>query len=250
MNELQGRVAVVTGASRGLGKAIALELAREGAVLALVGRDEAALSEVAGEALRLTAEAHVFLTDVTQETQIHSLKERVHAQFGHVDILINNAGIMLRKQLMDCTLDEWRSLIDTNLTSAFLMCQSFVPLMRGRGYGRIINITSTLSHVSLPGRTAYSASKAGLLGFTRALALELAPEKITVVAISPGPFATDLNTTLMTDPGLNGLVLSKVPMGAWGNPKDVGKLARFLCSEDAGYITGTDVLIDGGWTAQ
>jgi NAD(P)-dependent dehydrogenase (short-subunit alcohol dehydrogenase family) len=250
MNELQGRVAIVTGASRGLGKAIALELAREGAILALVGRDEAALSEVAGEALRLTAEAHVFVTDVTQEAQIDSLKECIHAQFGHVDILINNAGIMLRKQLMDCTLDEWRSLIDTNLTSAFLMCQSFVPLMRGRGYGRIINITSTLSHVSLPGRTAYSASKAGLLGFTRALALELAPEKITVVAISPGPFATDLNTSLMTDPGLNGLVLSKVPIGTWGNPKDVGKLARFLCSEDAGYITGTDVLIDGGWTAQ
>jgi NAD(P)-dependent dehydrogenase (short-subunit alcohol dehydrogenase family) len=166
-----------------------------------------------------------------------------------VDILINSAGIILRKALLDCTLEEWRSVIDTNLTSAFLMCHSFVPLMRGRGYGRIINVTSTLSHVSLPGRTAYSASKAGLLGFTRALALELAPEKITVVAISPGPFATDLNTALMTDSELNALVLSKVPMGAWGDPNDVGKLARFLCSEDAGYITGTDILIDGGWTA-
>jgi len=250
MKNLNGRVALITGAGGGLGKAIALELARDGARVALIGRNEERLAEAAEEAAQLGCEAHVFVTDVTQESQIHLLRQRVESEFSRVDILINNAGIMLRKALLDYTLEEWRSLIDTNLTSAFLMCHSFVPLMRGRGYGRIINITSTLSHVSLPGRTAYSASKAGLLGFTRALALELAPEKITVVAISPGPFATDLNTSLMTDPGLNALVLSKVPVGEWGNPNDVGKLARFLCSEDAGYITGTDILIDGGWTAQ
>ena len=130
------------------------------------------------------------------------------------------------------------------------MCRSFVPLMTGQGYGRILNLTSIMSHVSIAGRTAYSASKTGLLGFTRALALELVQEKITVNGISPGPFATEMNAPLMQNPELNRQFLSKIPMGRWGEVREVGKLAVFLCSEDAGFITGTDVLIDGGWTAQ
>ena len=250
MKKLQQRVAVITGGSRGLGRAIALELAKDGVRLALVGRDERKLKETAAEAAEGGTEARFFLADVSQEAQVRSLEKQISSAFGRVDILVNNAGINVRKSLVDLTLDEWRSVIETNLTSAFLMCRSFAPLMRGRGYGRIINISSTMSHVSLPGRTAYSASKSGLLGLTRALALELVDDGITVVAISPGAFATELTAPLMNDPELNAHFLSKVPLGRWGSPQDIGKLARFLCSEDANYITGTDILIDGGWTAQ
>jgi NAD(P)-dependent dehydrogenase (short-subunit alcohol dehydrogenase family) len=130
------------------------------------------------------------------------------------------------------------------------MCRSFVPHMKGAGYGRIINMTSIMSHVSLPGRSAYSASKTALLGLTRALALELAPESITVNGISPGPFATEMNTPLMQNPELNQQFLLKIPVGRWGRVEEIGQLALYLCSEAAGFLTGTDIVIDGGWTAQ
>jgi NAD(P)-dependent dehydrogenase (short-subunit alcohol dehydrogenase family) len=130
------------------------------------------------------------------------------------------------------------------------MCRSFVPHMKGGGYGRIINMTSIMSHVSLPGRSAYSASKTALLGLTRALALELAPDRITVNGVSPGPFATEMNTALMQNPELNQQFLSKIPVGRWGRVEEIGQLALYLCSEQAGFLTGTDIVIDGGWTAQ
>jgi NAD(P)-dependent dehydrogenase (short-subunit alcohol dehydrogenase family) len=246
---LQGRVALITGGSRGLGKAMALALAGAGAKLALVARDLEALNAVAS-AVQDKTEAAVFRADVTDEAQVSRLAGEVLGRFGHVDILINNAGINLRKSVTEFSLDEWNRVVDTNLTSAFLMCRAFVPQMKGRGYGRILNLTSIMSHVSIPGRTAYSASKAGLIGFTKALALELAGEGITVVAISPGPFATEMNTALMQDASLNQQFVSKIPLGRWGKPEEIGELACYLCSPEAGFITGTDILIDGGWTAQ
>jgi len=247
---LQGRTAVVTGGSRGLGKAIAAALGSAGARLALVSRDREALEAAAAEIRGGGAEVEIFPTDVTDERQVRQLERDVLARFERVDILVNNAGTNVRCPVEEFTLEDWNRVISTNLTSAFLLCRSFVPQMKGRGYGRVLNLASTMSHVSLPGRAAYSASKAGLLGFTRALALELAAERITVVAISPGPFVTEMNTPLLEDPILNAQFASRIPAGRWGDVREVGQLALFLCSPDAGFITGTDILIDGGWTAQ
>lgn len=247
---LEGKIALITGASRGLGKAMALALGEAGASLALVSRDKAALEQTVAEARSRGAEAEGFAADVSREDQVSALREQVIARYGKLHILINNAGINIRKPVTEFTLEEWRRVLDTNLTGAFLMVRAFLPHMRGHGYGRIINITSTLSHVGLPLRTAYASSKAGLLGFTRALALELAPEGITVVGISPGPFATEINRPLLEDPAVSREFIARVPLGRWGRLEEVGRLAVYLCSEEAAFITGSDILIDGGWCAQ
>jgi NAD(P)-dependent dehydrogenase (short-subunit alcohol dehydrogenase family) len=247
---LDGRIAVVTGASKGLGKAIAIALATEGARVALVSRDRDLLSGVAAGIVESGGAAGVFAADVAEEGQVRAVERAIAAEFGKVSILVNNAGINLRKPVAEFTLDEWRSVMDTNVTAAFLMCRSFVPHMTGAGYGRIINMTSTMSHVSLPHRAAYSASKAALLGMTRAMALELAPEKITCNGISPGPFATEMNRALIESPEATAQFLASTPLGRWGRVEEVGQLAVYLCSEEAGFITGTDILIDGGWCAK
>ena len=248
---LDGKTAIITGASKGLGKAMALALAGAGATVALVSRDEAKLHAVAQQIRDAGGCVEVFSADVSDETQVARVRDAVAGKFGNaLHILINNAGINIRKPITDFTLSEWKSVMDTNLTSVFLLCRAFVPLMKGQGYGRIINLTSMMSHISLPGRTAYSASKTALLGFNRALALELAADKITVNGISPGVCDTEINAPLMQNAELRAEFLAKIPVGRWGQPEEIAKLAVYLCSEDAGYITGTDVVIDGGWTAQ
>ncbi len=248
--KLQARIALVTGASKGLGKAIAVALAEAGAQVALVARDTEKLNSVAAEIESAGGKTEVFRADVSDESQVQALEGQVSDKLGKVQVLVNNAGVNVRKNITDFSLDEWNYVIGTNLTAAFLMCRSFVPHMRNTGYGRILNLTSTMAHVSLPMRAAYSSSKAGLLGMTRSLALELARDSITVNGISPGPFATEMNTALIEDPDLNAQFLSRVPQNRWGNVQDVGKLAVYLCSDDASFITGTDILIDGGWCAQ
>ena len=248
--KLTGRVAVITGASKGLGKAMALALAAEGAKVVMVARNAAPLEEAAAEVRALGGEAMTITADVADEAQVERLRAEVVTRFGQVHILINNAGMNLRKPLADFTLAEWRLVLDTNLTSAFLMSRAFIPHLVSGGGGRIINLTSMMSHISLPGRVPYSSSKAGLLGFTKALALEMAPRRITVNGISPGPCATEINLPILNNPEVSRQFTERIPLGRWGKVEEIGALAAHLCSDAAEFITGTDIVIDGGWTAQ
>jgi NAD(P)-dependent dehydrogenase (short-subunit alcohol dehydrogenase family) len=242
---LSNRIAVVTGASRGLGRAMAESLSREGARVALVGRVRETLDAVAAE----VRGAEAFVADVSKEEDVLRLAANVEQRMGKAHILINNAGIALRKNITDITLDEWQGVQNANLTSAFLMSRAFIPQMKSAGWGRIIHIASIMSHVALPQRAAYASSKAAMLGLTRATALELAKENITVNAICPGWFSTEMTDSLQKNAETNAQIVAKIPMGRWGQPEEIGALAAYLCSDAAGFITGTDVTIDGGWCA-
>ncbi|MBI1355040.1 MAG: SDR family oxidoreductase [Acidobacteria bacterium] len=248
--QLEGRVAVVTGASKGLGRQMSESLAKAGAAVALVARSGELLHQVVEGIRAAGGKAEAIVADVTEEAAVSEMAAEVKEKLGVADILINNAGINNRKSIVDFTLDEWNEILGVNLTGPFLCSRAFVPGMKAKKWGRILNMTSIMSHVSLPNRTGYSTTKAGLIGFTKSLALELASDGVTVNGISPGPFATEMNKPLIEDPEKNKMFLERIPIGRWGQVREIGALAVFLCSNEAGFITGTDIVIDGGWIAQ
>ncbi len=251
MNQrLDGRVAVVTGASKGLGKQMAESLAEAGATVALVARSGELLEGVRAGITSRGGKALAFVADISVESEVAKVAAEVRRQAGSPDILINNAGINIRRPLHEYTYEEWRQVMSTNVDGPFFCTRAFVPGMIEKKFGRIINIASTMGHVSLPHRAAYSGSKFAVLGMTKALALELAPHNITANAISPGPFATEINRVLMDDPVQFASFNARIPLGRWGKPEEIGALAVYLSSDASGFITGTDIVIDGGWTAQ
>lgn len=240
--DLAGRQAVVTGASQGLGAAIARQLAESGAHVALVARNVEKLEAVCAD----LPGAGVHAADVTREDDV----ARIAAAIGDADILVNCAGTNLRKDVTDFTLAEFDGVMNASLRGSFLMTRAFTPGLKRSHHGRIVNIASIFAHVSLAQRSAYSSAKAAILGLTKALALELAPHAVTVNSISPGPVATDINKSVRDDPAANKLFTDYIPLGRWGRAEEVAALACFLCSDQAGFITGADFLIDGGWTAK
>jgi NAD(P)-dependent dehydrogenase (short-subunit alcohol dehydrogenase family) len=246
---LNGRVALVTGGGRGLGRAIAEALAQAGADIALASRSRASLEGAAAEIAGATGRrVETFTADVTSADDVGRLADEVEAAFGHIDILFNNAGTNIRGTIDQLTEADWDSVIDTNLKGPFLVARAVGPRMATRGWGRIINLASVLAHIALSGRAPYCSSKSGIIGLTRVLALEWAGTGVTVNALCPGVFATDMNKPLMDDPVKYKEFVARVPLGRWGELPELASAALFLASDASSYMTGASLTIDGGWS--
>jgi 2-deoxy-D-gluconate 3-dehydrogenase len=249
--DLRGRVAIVTGGNGGIGLGMARGLAEAGCAVVIAGRNtdknRAAVAALEG----LGAKATGLEVDVTDEAACRQMAQATVEHFGRLDILVNNAGINLRKQPQDYSLEEWKLLIDTNLTSAFLCCQAAYPAMVKAGGGKIVNIGSMTSIFGAPFAAPYSATKGGIVQLTKALATSWAKDNIQVNAVLPGWIDTDLTKQTRKDvPGLNERVLGRTPAGRWGLPDDFAGIAVFLASKGSDFITGAEIVVDGGYSSQ
>jgi 3-oxoacyl-[acyl-carrier protein] reductase len=237
---LDGKVALVTGGSRGIGAAISRELAKAGAKVALNYRaGQEAADEVAGEIGGLAVRA-----DVSKPEEVQALIERVEGEFGDIDALVNNAGVTRDTLIARMTDDDWQTVIDTNLRGTFNTSRAVSRKMLRRRAGSIVNLSSVVGVHGNPGQANYAASKAGIIGLTKALARELGSRGVRVNAIAPGYISTELTDVL--DDEQRGLILQNTPLGRLGEPEDVARAVRFLCSDEAAFITGEVLLVDGG----
>ena len=242
---LEGRIALVTGSSRGIGEVIALRLARDGAKVAVnyyTGTEAA--SKVVESILAIGGDSFAVGADVSQEDQVESMLEQVAQRWGKLDILVNNAGITRDKLLLRMGSKEWDDVINVNLRGAYLCTKLALPHMMRQRYGRIVNMSSVVGLTGNPGQVNYAASKAGLIGLTKAAAREVASRNITVNAVAPGYITTAMVNKLSEE--ARQAVLARIPMARFGTPEDVAEAVGFLCSEGAGYITGQVIGIDGG----
>jgi NAD(P)-dependent dehydrogenase (short-subunit alcohol dehydrogenase family) len=247
--ELSGKVAVVTGAGKGLGEQIALALAEAGADLALVGRNRRNLEAVAARTRRMGRKAIVIRADVRREKDVAQMARQAYESFKRIDILVNNAGVIQRAPAMKISLRDWQDVIDTNLTGPFLCMKACHPVMARRGGGAIINMSSGAGLFGRANMSSYCASKAGLANLTRALAVEWAKDKIRVNAIAPGQFETDMGAPLLNDKKALREFMKNIPLRRIGKPREIGLWAVMLASDAAAYMTGQVVVVDGGMTA-
>jgi 3-oxoacyl-[acyl-carrier protein] reductase len=244
MSTLTGRIALVTGASQGIGRAIALELARQGATVALAARNETKLADVAAEIAASAGQASAFALDVASEESIKTGAKAVLDKYGKVEILVNNAGITRDDLAMKMKRADWDDVLATNLTGAFLLTQAVMrPMMKNR-WGRIVNITSVVGRTGQTGQVNYAASKAGMIGMTRSLARELASRGITVNAVAPGYIETAMTHVLSEE--LVKQMLASIPLGRAGSDQDIANAVAFLASDTASYITGHVLDVNGG----
>ena len=251
MFDLSGRVALVTGGNGGIGLGLARGLARCGASVMVAGRDANKNAAAVAELSALGGKADSVVADITDEAAVAAMVDETATRLGGLDILVNNAGTNIRRRPEEYRLEDWRTVIDTNLTSAMLASRAAHPHLKRGGRGRVINNGSMLSIFGLPFHIAYAASKGGVVQFTKSLATAWAADGITVNAILPGWIDTDLTRKARTDmAGLNDNVLARTPVKRWGDPRDFEGIAAFLASDASAFITGTAIPVDGGFSVQ
>lgn len=248
---IDGKVALVTGGARGFGRVFAEALADAGASVALSSRNATQAEKVAKE---IEASSGKMMLGVGANVSLHSdvseMVSRTVEKFGRLDILVNNAGINIRGPIEKLSEEDWDAVVDTNLKGPWLCCRAVGELMRRQKWGRVINVSSMLGEISLPGRTPYASSKGGLTLLTKTLALEWAADGVNVNALCPGPFLTEINTPLLNDPAASAAMCAKIPLGRWGEPSEIGPAVVFLASDASSFMTGATLFIDGGYTAQ
>jgi NAD(P)-dependent dehydrogenase (short-subunit alcohol dehydrogenase family) len=247
--DLTGKVALVTGAGRGLGRTMACALAAAGADVAVAARTVAELESLSAEIEGIGRRSVVVPLDVTDEGSCEAAVAAAGEALGSLDILVNNAGINVRKPVLELSIEEYARVLDTNLKGYFLCARAAGRGMVERGSGKVINVSSIMGHVALPNQAAYASSKGAIEQLTKVLALEWALAGVQVNAIGPTYFETELTRPLFDDPERNAFITGRTPMGRWGQPHELAGAVIFLASQASDYITGHTLMVDGGWTA-